>query len=176
MAELATIGNPKAREYETIYLLKSDVARESQEKIAGRLEEVISREHGKLTQVENWGRRQLAYAVSKNRRGIFIYLKYLGGGSLVSELERNLRLFDDVLKYQTVVLRKGLDASTVDVDPANVKFEAVEPPAEDEPEVSIERLLGLVDDPMHSHSGGGIDDDEDFDGDLDGVNVREERS
>ena len=67
-ASNATVSQHKAREYETIYVLKPTVTRETQEKIATRLEEVVGRENGKLTQVDNWGRRQLAYPVAKHRR------------------------------------------------------------------------------------------------------------
>jgi small subunit ribosomal protein S6 len=134
----------KTREYETIYILKPDVAREAQEKLASRLNEVLARENGKLTLIENWGRRPLAYPVAKCRRGVFVYLKYLGGGALVSEIERNLRLVDDVIKYQTVLMNPDVDAGSVTVNEEDVKFEAVELPTDDEPEESLERRLGLI--------------------------------
>jgi len=159
----------KAREYETIYVLKPDVTRETQEKIATRLEEVVGRENGKLTQVDNWGRRQLAYPVAKHRRGVYVYVKYVGGGPLVSELERTLRLLEEVLKYQTVLVRKDVNMAALEVNAENLKFEAVEPPAEDEPEESLERQLGLVDSPdrdRHRDSRG--DHDTDDYGDVDG--------
>jgi small subunit ribosomal protein S6 len=162
----------KAREYETIYVLKPDVTRETQEKIATRLEEVVGREGGKLTQVDNWGRRQLAYPVAKHRRGVYVYVKYVGGGVLVSEFERSLRLLDDVLKYQTVLVRKDVNLGALEVNVENVKFEAVEPPTDEEPEESIERQLGLVDSPdrdRHRDSRG----DDDF-GDADGSPADEE--
>jgi small subunit ribosomal protein S6 len=134
----------RVREYETIYILKPDVARDAQEKIAGRLSEVLTRENGKLTLVENWGRRQLAYPVAKCRRGLYVYLKYLGGGGLVAEVERNLRMLDDVIKYQTVQTNAEVELATVAINPDDVKFEGVELPAEEEPEDSIERRLGLI--------------------------------
>jgi small subunit ribosomal protein S6 len=135
----------KSREYETIYILKPDVTRDAQEKIATRLNEVLARESGKLTLIENWGRRPLAYPVAKQRRGVYVYLKYLGGGVLVSEIERNLRMLDDVVKYQTVLTNADVDAGTVSVSDEDLKFEAVEPPAEgEEVEESIERRLGLI--------------------------------
>ena len=87
MAEPQAITS--AREYETIYVLRPDVAREGQERIAARVTEVVARENGKLTTLENWGRRQLAYTVSKFRRGVYVYVRYLGGGALVNEVERN---------------------------------------------------------------------------------------
>lgn len=143
MAEAAVAVPRRAREYETIYVLRPDVTRESQERIAARLSEVVARENGKLTALENWGRRQLAYTVAKYRRGVYVYLKYLGGGALVAEVERNLRMLDDVLKYQTVQIRTDVDLASVEVAPENVRFEAVEPATEEELAEPIERLLGL---------------------------------
>jgi small subunit ribosomal protein S6 len=143
MAQAQVAGPARAREYETIYVLRPDVTREAQEKVAGRIGEVVGKEGGRLTQVESWGRRALAYPVYKHKRGVYVYLKYIGGGPVVDEIERNLRMLDDVLKYQTVKLREDIDAATVEVIPENVKFEAVEPPGEDETEESLERSLGL---------------------------------
>ena len=167
----------KVREYETIYILKPDVARDAQERIASRLGEVLSRESGQLTLIENWGRRQLAYPVAKCRRGLYVYLKYLGGGGLVAEIERNLRMLDDVIKYQTVLLKTDIDAAGVAVNAEDVKFEAVEPPAEDEPEESLERRLGLVEGERPRHDEPSDVDDEyatDIVNDVPGVDDDEE--
>jgi small subunit ribosomal protein S6 len=167
MAQVQTETQKRVREYETIYVLRPDVTRESQEKVASRMEEVVSREGGKLTQVENWGRRQLAYVVKKYRRGVYVYFKYVGGGQAVSEVERNLRMLDDVLKYQTVQVRADLDAATLEVNAADVKFEAVEPPSEDEPDESIERLLGFIEAPERERSDESSgDDDMEFEGEA----------
>ena len=147
MAVTQTTGKP-ARGYETIYIMRPDVAKEAAEKIANRVGEVVEREGGRLTQVETWGRRALAYPVGKLRRGVYVYLKYVGGGALVNEIERNLRMLDDVIKYQTVLVEPEVDAASVTIDPERVKFEAIEPPNPDEEqEYSLERELGLVDNP-----------------------------
>jgi small subunit ribosomal protein S6 len=137
LAQAAAAG--RAREYETIYVLRPDVARESADRVAGRMQEVVGRENGTLTLVENWGRRELAYRVGRWRRGVYVYLKYVGGGSLVSEIERNLRMLDDVIKYQTVKVRDEIDAAALEIDPEVVKFEPLELP--DEPEETEEELL-----------------------------------
>lgn len=154
----------KAREYETIYILKPDVGRETQEKIASRLGEVLGRESGKLTMIENWGRRPLAYPVAKCRRGVYVYLKYLGGGALVSEIERNLRMLDDVIKYQTVLLNPDVDAGSVTVNDEDVKFEAVELPTEEEPEESLERRLGLIEGERPRRDESEFDPDDEYGG------------
>jgi len=161
MAAAAVALPHRVREYETIYVLRPDVAREGQERIAARITEVVARENGKLTTLENWGRRQLAYTVSKFRRGVYVYVRYLGGGALVNEVERNLRMLkEDVLKFQTVQVAQDFDRLQVDVQvaqdidlqsvevaPENVKFEAVEPATPEELAEPIERLLGLEAEP-----------------------------
>src|SRR5882672_8876980 len=118
----------RAREYETIYVLRQDVDADSADKVANRVAEVVARENGKLVKVESWGRRKLAYDVAKQKRGVYYYLKYLGGGRVVNELERNLRMLDTVLKFQTVLLRSDIEAESVAVDPEEVKFTRLEPP------------------------------------------------
>ncbi|MCC6214312.1 MAG: 30S ribosomal protein S6 [Polyangiaceae bacterium] len=156
----AASASATTREYETIYVLRPDVARESAARVAGRVEEAIGREGGRLTLVETWGRRQLAYPVRKLRRGVYVYVKYVGGGKAVNELERNLRMLDDVLKFQTVLVRGDVDAATLSVDPEAVKFEAIEAPAEPEPEDTIERRLGLVEMDPDRRRDPGIDAEE----------------
>ena len=73
----------RVREYETIYILRSDVDPDTAEKLSGRLNDVMTREAGRLVKVENWGRRRLAYDIAKHKRGVYTYVKYLGGGKLV---------------------------------------------------------------------------------------------
>ncbi len=140
-------AHKSAREYETIYVLRQDVDPDSADKVANRVADVVGRENGKLVKVETWGRRKLAYTVAKQKRGIYYYLKYLGGGAVVAELERNLRMLDNVLKFQTVLLREDVQVESVTVDPEEVKFARIEPAPEDEKEESREKALGLVDAP-----------------------------
>jgi len=66
-------------------------------------------------------------------------------GGLVQELERNLKLQDAVLKFQTVQLRDHVDVASVTVDPEEVKFQRLELAPEEEKEESREKVLGLVD-------------------------------
>ncbi len=141
----AAVGTHRAREYETIYVLRPDVDPDGAERVATRVAEVVEREKGKLVKVETWGRRRLAYPVNKQTRGVYFYLKYLGKGGLVAELERNLRMIDTVMKFQTVLLRDEVVIDSVEVDPEEIKFTRLEPfTDEDDREDSPERALGLV--------------------------------
>ncbi|WP_437852518.1 30S ribosomal protein S6 [Sorangium sp. So ce363] len=135
----------RAREYETIYILRPDIDADGAERIGSRLAEVVGRESGRLTKVETWGRRRLAYDIAKHRRGVYVYLKYLGGGKVVAEIERNLRLSDGVLKYQTVLVRNDVEVQGVTIADEDVKFERLElTPLEDDRDDSRERQLGLL--------------------------------
>jgi small subunit ribosomal protein S6 len=134
-----------AREYETIYILRSDVDADAAEKIQTRVTEAVEREHGKLVKVEAWGRRKLAYPLGKIRKGVYIYLKYVGGGGLVAEVERNLKLQEAVIKFMTVQTADAVDLAALTIDPEETKLGKIEPPPEDEKEESREKQLGLID-------------------------------
>lgn len=141
----AITGPNRAREYETIYILKPDIDADGAEKIGSRLAEVVGREAGRLTKVESWGRRRLAYDIGKQRRGVYMYLKYLGSGNVVAEIERNLRLADSVIKYQTVLVRSDVVVEGLEIAEEDVRFERLElTPIEEERDESRERQLGLV--------------------------------
>lgn len=144
-AQVAAAKTFRAKEYETIYVLRPDIDADSADKVQHRVAEVIDREGGKLVKVEAWGRRKLAYPVAKHKKGVYIYAKYVGGGGLVQELERNLKLADAVIKFQTVRVADFVDATTLTIDPAEVKFERLELPPDEEEKETRERALGLVD-------------------------------
>jgi small subunit ribosomal protein S6 len=141
MAEAAKKEHP-LREYEVIYILRHDVTKETAEKVATRVSDVVTRMGGKLTRIENWGRRLLAYEINHSRRGLYVYLTYQGEGALVAELERNFRLLDEVVRFQTVKI--GEEAVDAEIDPERLKFEAEDAPAEEDEGLSIEQRLGLV--------------------------------
>ncbi len=135
----------RSKEYETIYILRPDVDGDTAEKVQTRVGEVVEREAGKLVKVEAWGRRKLAYPVAKHKKGVYMYVKYVGKGGLVQELERNLKLQDAVIKFQTVLLQGDVDVGGLTIDPEEVKMQKLELPPEEEEKESRERALGLVD-------------------------------
>ena len=159
MAKAAAAPSKRwAREYETIYILRPDVDGDAAEKVVERLKDVITRLGGTLTKLDNWGKRKLAYPIRKNTRGIFVYLKYVGFGDLVAELERNLRLIDQVVRFQTVLLEEDVDPATVAVDPEEVQYLHVEQEEDEEvedPELERARSLGMAPRPVREESAHG---------------------
>ncbi|HEX8793934.1 MAG TPA: 30S ribosomal protein S6 [Polyangiaceae bacterium] len=140
-----TPGRIRIKEYETIYVLRSDVDAETAERIQSRVGDAIEREQGKTVKVEAWGRRRLAYPIGKQRRGVYVYVKYVGGGGMVAEVERNLKLQDAVMKFMTVQTNDEVDLAALKIDPEEAKLGKFELPPETEPEESREKQLGLVD-------------------------------
>jgi small subunit ribosomal protein S6 len=133
------------RLYEAIYILRPDVSRDAAEKVSARVQEVVQKGNGQLTRVEHWGRRLLAYEVEHNKRGVYVYVNYLGDGALVAELERNFRMLDEVMRFQTVRVPGEIDAS---IQGQAAVVDSYEPPAADEEEeLTLEQELGLVQGP-----------------------------
>jgi len=147
-----------AREYETIYILRADTSPDDADKAQGRVTEVIDRLGGKMMKIDQWGRRKLAYKVERQKKGIFVVLKYVGGSDLVAEIERNLRLTDVVIKHQTVLLASDIDMASLTVDDAAVEWKRLElvpeepdeppPPPPDEPleegDIDLSTAAGVV--------------------------------
>jgi len=177
-AVTATFANPRRlREYETIYILESTIDPDEADRVATRVKEIITGRSGHLLKIDNWGKRKLAYPIRKSSRGVFVFLKYLGYEDLVAEIERNLRLLDSVMRYQTVVMKPHVTLEQYQVDPADLEFRRLEVSEEAEEELGIAQRLGLVDAPRPSRSEGyedGLDDDYGSPGDDQGYSGDDE--
>ena len=92
------------REYELVYIMQPRVQQAAAKKISDRIQDVITKEAGKLLRVDHWGKRKLAYQIRGNTRGIYVCINFAGYGGLVAELERNLRNLDGVIRFQTIRL------------------------------------------------------------------------
>jgi len=111
----------RLREYETIFLVRPDLADDLVDKIVERIRGIVHRDGGKVIKVENWGKKKVAYEVKKHLRAIFVRFLYLGSTQMVAEFERNLRMTDDVLKYQSVKVADNVDPAVRQVE-ADVKL------------------------------------------------------
>jgi small subunit ribosomal protein S6 len=149
----------KPREYETIYILQPQVDPDEADRIAARITDVVARLEGKLTKLDNWGKRRLAYPIRKHTRGVFVLVRYIGIGDIVAEVERNLRLLDQVMRHQTVCIRVEGVTLDVAVDPEEVKFRRLEV-TEDEEEPNLEQRLGMLEEQRPRRSDNEFGDDE----------------
>ncbi|MDP2306701.1 MAG: 30S ribosomal protein S6 [Pseudomonadota bacterium] len=118
-------------EYETIYVARPDLTEDVMTKITTRFEAVITNNAGVILVSEDWGKRKLAYIISKHQRGHYIYLNYVAPAKLVAEVERTLGLEDQLLRFLTVKLEE------------NVEIEARRALAEERKRLRIERMAAL---------------------------------
>jgi small subunit ribosomal protein S6 len=87
--------------YETLFLVHPEKGTRMKEFIE-RFKKVVEGQEGVVSQVDEWGLRDLAYRIEKQGKGFYTLMQYRSSGRAVEELERNLKLTDGVLRYLTV--------------------------------------------------------------------------
>ena len=93
---------PSDRQYEFVYVLAPTVANAEVETLQRDLEDQIGKLGGAVENTDLWGRRKLAYPIGNFTEGIYVVQLLRGPGTMVTELERRMRVHDDVLRYLTV--------------------------------------------------------------------------
>ncbi len=88
--------------YECVFIARSDATPQQVEALAEQLAEVIAQGGGRVSKREYWGLRPLAYRIKKNRKGHYMLLNIDAPWPAVAEMERQLRLNEDVLRFLTV--------------------------------------------------------------------------
>ena len=97
------------RLYDLVFIVRPATPEEEIKKVITVIEHTCAEKGGKIEKTENWGTRKLAYRVAKHREGIYIHQEiHTTHGELIAELERRLRVQDNVIKYQTVRLDEDL--------------------------------------------------------------------
>jgi small subunit ribosomal protein S6 len=119
------------REYETVVIVRPDVNKQGILALVGRIQAILGRGGSRLLQVENWGLRTLAYPIRRQKKGVYLYLRFLGGSAIVAELERNLRIFDETIRYLTVLVDEDVDAKA---RPGDVTAEQIDQAGEIAPD------------------------------------------
>jgi len=90
------------RTYELMFIVRPDMPEEDQDKLISTLESVVTTSGGAVKNVEKMGKRRLAYVVRRFHDGLYMLLTVEGGGGLIHELERRLRVTEPVIKFLTV--------------------------------------------------------------------------
>ena len=92
------------KKYETIFILDANLEEEPAQAALEKIKGIITQANGEILKVEDWGKRKLAYEVKKKDKGHYILIHFQGSPALLSELERNFRVMDAVIKFQSVRL------------------------------------------------------------------------
>ena len=88
--------------YETMYILRPDIAEEEVNKHIEKYNNLLIKMGGKILDSQMRGKRRLAYTIAKNREGIYVQLSHQGDGQHIAKIEKAMRLSEDVIRYMTV--------------------------------------------------------------------------
>jgi small subunit ribosomal protein S6 len=90
------------RTYEIMFISAPTTAEDDLSKLTSQLEHVVGEKGGKITKIDTWGRRKLAYRINKFDEGIYTLLFLEGSGQEISEVERRLRVTDFVIRHLSI--------------------------------------------------------------------------
>jgi small subunit ribosomal protein S6 len=90
------------RQYELVYILPPDTTEQQSAELHEQIAAVVTRLNGQVEKTENWGRRRLAYEIGHFKEGVYVLEVLNGGGELMKELDRRLRVMDQVMRHMIV--------------------------------------------------------------------------
>lgn len=96
----------RARNYESVVLINAALEDEQIEATISRILEVITTNGGELIEADKWGRKRLAYPINKSKSGYYLVFRFKSPTQLISTLERNYRLDENIIRYLTIALDK----------------------------------------------------------------------
>ncbi len=97
-----------SRQYELLYVVSPVVTEDGVAELHARIEEIVQQLGGVIEKTDNWGRRRLAYEINRHREGTYVLELVNAPGSILSELDRRLRVMDDLLRHLIVRVDEDL--------------------------------------------------------------------
>jgi small subunit ribosomal protein S6 len=150
------------REFDTTFIVQPEISEEAREALILRLKGILERAGAIPLEVDDMGKRKLAYEIKRFQKGHYLSLFYVDSGKAVSELERVLRIDESILRFLTVRRADQVDdldarkAKAVELE--KVRHErAAERAAREAEERAAREAARLAGEPVYE---GGEDDDE----------------
>ena len=97
------------RHYETLYIISPNLSDEDYKETITKFNSLVEKQKGIVVKVQEWGKQRLAYEVKKLDKGSYILMDYCGEPEITAGLERDLKLDDRILMYQTIKLADKVD-------------------------------------------------------------------
>jgi small subunit ribosomal protein S6 len=88
--------------YENVFIARQDISGAQVDTLADQFTQLIADNGGEVKKRENWGLRNLAYRMNKNRKGHYVLFNIDAPAPAIAELERTMRINEDVLRYLTI--------------------------------------------------------------------------
>ena len=109
--------------YETVFIARQDLSDAQVKTLTESNEKIIKDAKGKVLKTENWGLRNLAYKINKNRKGHYVLIESDVAAEAIAEMERTMGLNEDIMRFMTIRLEEAtkkpsaiLDKNTGDED------------------------------------------------------------
>lgn len=110
--------------YESVLIARQDLGASQVNNLVSDLSEVLKKEGGEVVKVDNWGLKNLAYRIKKNRKGHYVLLDIVAPAKAIAEYERLMRLNEDVIRYMTIKVDEFNNEMSSEEDVAVVAEEA----------------------------------------------------
>lgn len=110
--------------YETTFITRGEMAEDALKALQEKLNGVVAQYKGELILSEDWGTKRMAYKIQKESRGRYSHFVYTGAGNVVAEIERNLRMNDQVLRFLSVNVAEEFDQEAFTKRREEVKAQA----------------------------------------------------
>lgn len=100
--------------YESVLIARQDLGASQVNSLVDSLKEVVNKQGGEVVRVDNWGLKNLAYRIKKNRKGHYVLLNISAPATAVAEYERVMRVNEDIIRYMTVKVDEFSDNTSSD--------------------------------------------------------------
>lgn len=88
--------------YELALVVNAKIEDEAREAVVEKAKGYVARYGGTVTEVEEWGKKRLAYEVQKMREGFYYFIQFEADATCPAEVERHVRIMDNVMRYLVV--------------------------------------------------------------------------
>jgi small subunit ribosomal protein S6 len=120
--------------YEHVFIARQDLSNTQAEGLIEHFSTVLADNGGKVVENEYWGVKTMAYKINKNRKGHYAFLKSDAPAAAVQEMERLMRLHDDVMRVLTIKVDKHEDGPSVQMQKRDDRERGDRPDRGDRPE------------------------------------------
>lgn len=88
--------------YESVFIARQEISTQQADALAETFSNVIAENGGSVSKKENWGLKSLSFKIKKNRKGHYVLLNIDAPAAAINEMERQMRLHEDIIRYMTV--------------------------------------------------------------------------
>lgn len=107
--------------YESVLIARQDLGASQVSNIVSDLSDIIKKEGGEVVRVDNWGLKNLAYRIKKNRKGHYVVMNIAAPANAIAEFERIMRFNEDIIRFMTVKVDEFSEDSSASNDKDSVE-------------------------------------------------------